>query len=113
MGPQGLETLKRFRRALSTATVLGQVMFLVAVAIGFLALGSFIGRDLSVALPSHSRWAASVCSSSRPSTVSGSALVDAIGWLLAVALVVGLGLGLAHYASADPPAIATRRAPPH
>jgi hypothetical protein len=42
-----LTTLRRFRRALSTATVLGQVMFLVAVAIGFLALGSFIGRDLS------------------------------------------------------------------
>jgi FtsH-binding integral membrane protein len=91
----------------STATVLGQVMILVAVAIGFLALGSFIGRDLSGGVAWHSRWAASVCSSSRPSAVSGSPWWNAIGWLLAVALVVGLGLGpaLAHYASADPPAI--------
>ena len=35
-------------RAISTAQLLGQVMFLVAVALGFCALGTLIGRDLSL-----------------------------------------------------------------
>jgi modulator of FtsH protease len=30
----------------STATLFGQVMFLVGIAIGFLAVGSLVGRDL-------------------------------------------------------------------
>ena len=34
-------------REISTAALLGQVLFLVAVAIGFLAVGRPIGRDLS------------------------------------------------------------------
>ncbi len=32
----------------STAQLLGQVMFLVAIAIGFCALGTFLGRDISL-----------------------------------------------------------------
>ena len=33
--------------AISTTRLLGQVMFLVAIAIGFLALGAVVGKDLS------------------------------------------------------------------
>ena len=95
-------------RSDSTATLLGQVMFLVAVAIGFLALGSLIGRDLS-------RGTALLLSLGGFGMLIVQALGGdrfrvggfAIGWLFAVALVIGLGLGpvLAHYASADPAAI--------
>jgi hypothetical protein len=35
-------------RAISTTQLLGQVMFLVAIALGFCALGTLIGRDLSL-----------------------------------------------------------------
>ena len=34
-------------RAISTSQLLGQVMFLVAIALGFCALGTLLGRDLS------------------------------------------------------------------
>ena len=92
-------------RAVSTATLLGQVMFLVAVAIGFLALGSVLGRDIS-------RGTALACSLGG----FGMLLIAsfggerfrigsfAIGWLFATALVIGFGLGpvLAYYAAADP-----------
>ena len=33
--------------AISTRRLFGQVMFLVAVAIGLLALGAYLGQDLS------------------------------------------------------------------
>lgn len=72
------------------------------------ALGSFIGRDLSggVALALSLGGLGLLI----VQAVGGERFHFggfAIGWLLAVALVVGLGLGpaLAHYASADPPAI--------
>src|SRR4051812_15358814 len=35
------------RAGVSTAQLLGQVMFLVAIAIGFLVVGSYVGRDLA------------------------------------------------------------------
>jgi hypothetical protein len=80
------------------------VLFPVAVAVGFLAAGSVIGRDLS-------QGAALACSlggfgmllvasfGGRRLRVGGSAM----GWLFATALVIGLGLApaLEHYASAD------------
>jgi hypothetical protein len=83
-------------------------MFLVAIAIGLLVLGALIGRELS-------RGAAVACSLG----AFGMLLVQgfggarfrvgsfAIGWLFAVALAIGLGLGpvLAYSASADPGAI--------
>lgn len=96
--------------AITTTRLLGQVMFLVAIAIGFLALGTLLGRDLS-------RGAAIAC------TVGGFGMLlissfggrrfrvgaFAIGWLYATALVIGLGLGptINYYASADPGAITT------
>jgi len=35
-------------RAISTTQLLGQVLFLVAIALGFCALGTYLGRDLEV-----------------------------------------------------------------
>jgi FtsH-binding integral membrane protein len=94
--------------AISTSRLLGQVMFLVAVAIGSLALGTLLGRDLS-------RGAAIAC------TLGGFGMLlissfggarfrvgaFAIGWLYVTAFVIGLGLGptINYYASADPSAI--------
>lgn len=92
----------------STATLLGNVMSLVALAIGFLAVGSILGRDIS-------RGAALAFSligfgmllaqtfAGRRLRVGGVA----IAWLFAIATLIGLGLGpvLAYYASTDPAAI--------
>lgn len=95
-------------RAVSTAQLLGQVMFLVAIAIGFLAAGTLIGQDLS-------RGTAFACS------IGGFAMLMiaafggerfrvgpfAMGWLFAVALLIGLGLGpvINEIATVDPDAI--------
>ena len=94
--------------SITTATLLGRVMFLVAVSVGFLTLGSFIGRDLSpgvaiaLSLAAFGMLIVQAVGGDR-FRVGGFAL----GWLFAVALVIGLGLGpvLAYYASADPGAI--------
>ncbi len=78
----------------STATIFGQVMFLVAFAIGFLALGTYIGRDLAYGTARILSFAG-----------FGMLLVSgfggerfrvgpfALGWLFATALMIGLGLG--------------------
>lgn len=91
-------------RTISTAALLGQVLFLVAIALGFLAAGAVIGRDLS-------QGAALACllggfGMLLVTSFAGERLrvgAFAMGWLFAAALVVGLGLApaLQHYASAD------------
>jgi FtsH-binding integral membrane protein len=95
-------------RAISTAQLLGQVMFLVAIALGFCAAGTLIGRDLSLGT-------ARVCSlvgfgmllvssfAGARFRVGGFAMV----WLFATALMIGLGLGpiIDYYVSADPKAL--------
>jgi modulator of FtsH protease len=80
-------------RAAST-TLLGQVMFLVAIALGFLTVGALIGQDLS-------QRTALICFFAG----FGMLLVQsfggerfrvgtlAIGWLYAIALLIGLGIG--------------------
>jgi modulator of FtsH protease len=95
--------------AITTTRLLGQVMFLVAVAIGALALGTFIGKDLS-------RGTALILSLGgfgmlMISSFGGQRFrvgTFAIGWLYATAFVLGLGLGptINYYASAQPDAIA-------
>ncbi len=91
----------------SVATLMGQVMFLVAFALGFLAVGTYIGRDLSPTT-------ALVLSFSGFGMLMVSAFVErlrvgliAIAWLYATALVLGLGLGpvIAEYAANEPAAI--------
>jgi len=95
-------------RAISTAQLLGQVMFLVAVAIGFCALGTLLGRDIAVGT-------ARICSFAAlgmllVSSFGGARFrvgAFAMGWLFATALVLGLGLGpvIAYYSSVDPSAL--------
>jgi modulator of FtsH protease len=81
-------------RERSAVGVFGWVMGLVALALGFLALGSYLGRDFS-------RGAALTCSL----VGLGMLLVQAfggerfrrgsfaMGWLFALATMIGLGLG--------------------
>ncbi|MEA2240449.1 MAG: uncharacterized protein QOD24_5 [Solirubrobacteraceae bacterium] len=82
------------RAEATTATLLGQVMFLVAVAIGFTVLGSYVGRDLS-------NGTALICFFGGFGMLLAQAFggerfrvgTFAIGWLYAIALLIGLGLG--------------------
>jgi modulator of FtsH protease len=94
-------------RAASSAFLLGQVMFLVAIALGFCAAGTYIGRDLSYGT-------ALICEIA----VFGMLIVQmfvpvlrqgpvGMTWMFTLALLLGLGLGpvLAQYATVDPNAI--------
>ena len=96
--------------AISTTRLMGQVMFLVAVAIGFLALGSVVGRELEI-------------STARILSFAGFGMLIlasfggrrfrvgtfAVGWLYATAFVIGLGLGpvINYLAETQPSAITT------
>ncbi len=93
----------------STAQILGQVMFLVAVAIGFMVAGTVIGRELSEAT-------ARVCSFVGFGMLICTWFVGAlrygtlgIGWLCGLSLMIGLGLGpvIGYLAATDPGAITT------
>jgi modulator of FtsH protease len=95
-------------RAIATAQLLGQVMFLVAVALGFCALGTLIGRDLSLG-------AARACSFAGFGMLLVSSFAGerfrvgsfAMGWLFVTALLIGLGLGpvIAYFATVEPAAL--------
>ncbi|MEA2230266.1 MAG: hypothetical protein QOD83_82 [Solirubrobacteraceae bacterium] len=92
----------------STATLLGQVMFLVAIALAFLVVGAYVGKDLALG-------------SARILGFAGFGMLlvaafggerfrvggFAIGWLYATALVLGLGLGpvLAFFVANEPSTI--------
>ena len=92
----------------TTATLLGQVMFLVAIALAFLVVGAFVGKDLAIGTARLLGFAG-----------FGMLLVAAfggerfrigafaIGWLYATALVIGLGLGpvLAFFVANEPSTI--------
>lgn len=91
-----------------TATIFGQVMFLVAIAIAFLALGSSIGRDLAYGtarILSFAGFGMLLVSGfgGRVFRVGPFALV----WLFATSLMIGLGLGpvLAYFVDNDPAVI--------
>jgi modulator of FtsH protease len=92
----------------AAGTLLGQVLFLVAVAIGFLAIGAYAGRDLSdgaaVAFTFGGFFMLLAQSFGGRAFRTGP---FALGWLFAVGLVIGLGLGpvLTAYARTDPAAI--------
>ena len=90
VGPnaEGLAVAQR-----DVAALLGQVMFLVAVALGFLALGSYIGRDLA-------EGTAMICFFGGFGMLLVANFVDrlrvgtfAVIWLYSIALLLGLGLG--------------------
>ena len=100
------------RSEVSTATIFGRVMFLVGVAIGFLALGTVVGKDLS-------QGTALICSFGGLGMLLVASFggerfrvgTFAIGWLYALALLIGLGLGPAiAYFTANQPAVLTQAA---
>jgi modulator of FtsH protease len=95
-------------REISTAQLLGQVLFLVAVALGFCALGTLLGRDLSLGT-------ARICTFAGFGMLLVSSFAGerfrvgafAMGWLFATALMIGLGLGpvIAYFATIEPDAL--------
>jgi modulator of FtsH protease len=96
-------------RARSTAQILGQVMFLVAVAIGFMVAGTVMGRELSDGT-------AQICSFVGLGMLVCTWFISrlrygalGIGWLCALAMMIGLGLGpvISYLAETDPGAITT------
>lgn len=92
----------------STATIFGQVMFLVAIAIGFLALGTYVGRDLAPGtafIISLGGFGMLMVSSFAGRQFRVGAF--AMGWLFATSLVIGVGLGptLNNYFATDPTAV--------
>ena len=94
--------------AISTERLLGQVMFLVAVAIGCLAVGSVVGKELSFStarILSFAGFGMLIVSSFGGVRFRVGAF--AIGWLYATAFVIGLGLGpfLSYIAETDASAI--------
>lgn len=99
-------------RATSTAALLGQVMFLVAIAIAFMTLGTVLGRDLAVGT-------ARICSFAG----FGMLLISSFGgarfrigtfaivWLYATALMIGIGIGpVIGYLVENDPAVVTQAA---
>jgi FtsH-binding integral membrane protein len=93
---------------ISTAQLLAQVSFLVAVALGFCALGTYIGRDLSPGT-STVLFVVGIAMLFASSFAGRRFRVGAfaIGWLYAIALLLGLGLGptIRHFAEADQSAL--------
>jgi modulator of FtsH protease len=95
-------------RAISTTQLLGQVMFLVAIALAFCAVGTLMGRDLSLGT-------ARICSFAGFGMLLVSSFAGerfrvgafAMGWLFGTALLIGLGLGpiVAYYSTAEPQAV--------
>lgn len=95
-------------RDISVAQLLGQVMFLVAIALGFCALGTLLGRDLSLGtarLCSFAGFGMLLVSSFAGARFRVGAF--AMGWLFATALLIGLGLGpvIAYFASVEEAAL--------
>src|ERR671911_673743 len=95
-------------RDISVAQLLGQVMFLVAVALGFCALGTLLGRELALGT-------ARICTFAGFGMLLVSSFAGqrfrvgafAMGWLFATALVIGLGLGpvIAYFATVETSAL--------
>jgi FtsH-binding integral membrane protein len=95
-------------RAISTSQLLGQVMFLVAIALVFCTVGTLLGRDLSLGT-------ARICSFGGLGMLLVSSFAGerfrvgpfAMFWLFATALLIGLGLGpvIHSYATLDPKAL--------
>jgi modulator of FtsH protease len=91
----------------STVTLFGQVMFLVGIAIGFLAVGTVVGRDLAFGTARILSFVAfgMVLAQSFVAPLRHGGL--GIAWLFGFALMLGLGLGpvLEFYVQSDPTAV--------
>jgi len=94
--------------AISATKLLGQVMFLVAIALAFAALGTWLGRDLAVGtarILSFAGFGMLLVSSFAGERFRVGSF--AMFWLFATALLIGLGLGpvINAYATVDPKAL--------
>jgi modulator of FtsH protease len=91
----------------STVTLFGQVMFLVGLSIGFLAVGSVIGRDMPIGTARILSFVAlgMIFAQSFVAPLRLGAL--GITWLFGFALILGLSLGpvLSFYVNSDPVAV--------
>jgi FtsH-binding integral membrane protein len=95
-------------RAISTAQLMGQVLFLVAIALAFCAAGTLIGQDLefgTARLFSFAGFGMLLVSSFAGERFRAGAF--AMGWLFATALAIGIGLGpvIAYFASVESAAL--------
>src|ERR671923_223177 len=95
---------RAYPEAISAAKLLGQVMFLVAVALAFAALGTWIGRDIAIGtarILSFAGFGMLLLSSFGGERFRVGSF--AMGWLFATALVIGLGLGpvIAYFATVE------------
>jgi FtsH-binding integral membrane protein len=90
-----------------TRALLGQVMGLVAVAVGFAALGAYLGRDLSGATGLVLFIGAFACIVGLNIAAAKRREQLAIGLLFGLGLLLGLAVApvLADYANADPSAL--------
>jgi modulator of FtsH protease len=87
---------------------MGQVLFLVAIALGFCAVGTLIGKDLALGtarLCSFAGFGMLLVSSFAGDRFRVGAF--AMGWLFATALLIGLGLGpvIAYFATVETDAL--------
>ena len=94
--------------AISATKLLGQVMFLVAIALAFAALGTWLGRDLAVGtarILSFAGFGMLLVSSFAGERFRVGSF--AMFWLFATALVIGLGLGpvIAYFATVQTSAL--------
>jgi FtsH-binding integral membrane protein len=95
-------------RAISTAQLLGQVLFLVAVALGFAAVGTILGRELEIGTARIVSFAGFgmllIASFGGERFRVGS---FAMGWLFATALAIGIGLGpvIGYFSQVEPTAL--------
>jgi modulator of FtsH protease len=87
----------------STATIFGQTMFLVGVAIAFLALGAVVGRDMALGTAQILSGVAFVMVLAQSFVRSLRYGALGITWLFGFALILGLGLGpvLNYYVQTD------------
>ena len=100
----GLYGREEARAEVSTAELLGRVLFLVAIALGFCALGTYLGRDLQLGtarLISFVGFGMLLVSSFAGERFRVGPF--AMGWLFATATAIGLGLGpvIAYFATVD------------
>ena len=95
------------RDEVSTATLLGQVMFLVAIALGFTVAGSWIGRDLAEGTAFILFLGAFVMLIAQSFVEKLRVGTFALGWLYAIALLIGIGIGpaLNYVIQTDPSAV--------
>jgi FtsH-binding integral membrane protein len=104
----GIYGREEARAEVSTAQLLGQVLFLVAIALAFCALGTYLGRNLEIGtarILSFVGFGMLLVSSFGGERFRVGPF--AMGWLFATATAIGLGLGpvIAYFATVQEEAL--------